>query len=49
MTVSSSSRRVFVTQSAAAATALAFPLVGGAQSKPIKIGVLHPVTGALGD
>ena len=39
--------RQFITQSAAAASTLAFPLVGGAQSKPIKIGVLHPVTGAL--
>jgi ABC-type branched-subunit amino acid transport system substrate-binding protein len=34
-------------QSAAAASALAFPLVGGAQPRPIKVGVLHPVTGAL--
>lgn len=40
-------RRHFITQSAAAASALAFPLVGGAQPKPVKIGVLHPVTGAL--
>ncbi|OYU32789.1 MAG: ABC transporter substrate-binding protein [Comamonadaceae bacterium PBBC2] len=40
-------RRHFMGQSAAAASALAFPLVGGAQPKPIKIGVLHPVTGAL--
>jgi branched-chain amino acid transport system substrate-binding protein len=44
---SSTNRRTFVAQTAAAATTLAFPLVGGAQSKPIKIGVLHPVTGAL--
>ena len=43
----SPSRRTFVAQTAAAATTLAFPLVGGAQSAPIKIGVLHPVTGAL--
>jgi branched-chain amino acid transport system substrate-binding protein len=34
-------------QSAAAASALAFPLVGGAQPATIKVGVLHPVTGAL--
>ncbi len=31
-------RRTFMGQSAAAASALAFPLVGGAQPKPIKIG-----------
>ena len=36
-----------MSQSAAAASALAFPLVGGAQPKTIKVGVLHPVTGAL--
>jgi branched-chain amino acid transport system substrate-binding protein len=41
------SRRRFMSRSAAAASALAFPLVGGAQTKPIKVGVLHPVTGAL--
>ncbi len=40
-------RRQFVSQTAAAASAMAFPLVGGAQPAPIKIGVLHPVTGAL--
>ena len=40
-------RRHFMTQSAAAASTLAFPLVGGAQPKSIKVGVLHPVTGAL--
>lgn len=40
-------RRHFMGQSAVAASALAFPLVGGAQPKPIKVGVLHPVTGAL--
>jgi branched-chain amino acid transport system substrate-binding protein len=34
-------------QSAAAASALAFPLVGGAQPKTVKVGILHPVTGAL--
>ncbi|MEO7392474.1 MAG: ABC transporter substrate-binding protein [Ramlibacter sp.] len=42
-----STRRYFMSQSAAAASALAFPLVGGAQPKSVKIGVLHPVTGAL--
>ena len=41
------SRRQFIAQSAATASALAFPLVAGAQPKPIKVGVLHPVTGAL--
>ncbi|HZN47018.1 MAG TPA: twin-arginine translocation signal domain-containing protein, partial [Ramlibacter sp.] len=38
-------RRRFVAQTGAAATALAFPLVGGAQPKPVRVGVLHPVTG----
>ena len=42
-----SNRRRFIQQSAAAASALAFPLVGGAQPKTIKVGILHPVTGAL--
>ena len=40
-------RRRFVSQSATLASALAFPLIGGAQPKPLKVGVLHPVTGAL--
>lgn len=40
-------RRHFISQSAAAASVLAFPLVAGAQPKTIKVGVLHPVTGAL--
>ncbi|MES2977938.1 MAG: ABC transporter substrate-binding protein [Pseudomonadota bacterium] len=40
-------RRQFVSQTAAAASAMAFPLVGGAQPAPVKIGVLHPVTGAI--
>jgi branched-chain amino acid transport system substrate-binding protein len=40
-------RRQFLAQSAAATSTLAMPLVGGAQPKPIKVGVLHPVTGAL--
>ena len=44
---SAATRRQFVAQSAAAASVLAFPLVAGAQPKTIKIGVLHPVTGAL--
>lgn len=42
-----SQRRAFLQQSAAAASALAFPLVGGAQPKPVKVGILHPVTGAI--
>lgn len=42
-----STRRHFMSQSAVAASALAFPLVGGAQAKAVKVGVLHPVTGAL--
>lgn len=42
-----STRRIFLHQSTAAASALAFPLVAGAQPKPVKVGVLHPVTGAL--
>ncbi len=40
-------RRHFIAQQSAAAAALAFPLVGGAQPKTIKVGILHPVTGAL--
>ncbi|MBI3367360.1 MAG: transporter substrate-binding protein, partial [Burkholderiales bacterium] len=40
-------RRTFIQQSAAAASALAFPMVGGAQPKAVKVGILHPVTGAL--
>ncbi|RPH43533.1 MAG: twin-arginine translocation signal domain-containing protein [Burkholderiales bacterium] len=42
-----STRRTFLKQSAVAGSATAFPLVGGAQPRPVKIGVLHPVTGAL--
>ena len=40
-------RRHFISQSAAAASALSFPLIAGAQPKTVKVGVLHPVTGAL--
>src|SRR3954468_7705143 len=40
-------RRRFVAQAGAAASVLAFPLVGGAQPKSVRVGVLHPVTGAL--
>jgi branched-chain amino acid transport system substrate-binding protein len=40
-------RRTFIQRSAAAASALALPLVGGTQPKAIKVGILHPVTGAL--
>jgi branched-chain amino acid transport system substrate-binding protein len=42
-----SHRRTFLHQSAAAASALAFPLVAGAQARAVKVGILHPVTGAL--
>ena len=42
-----STRRLFLTQTAAAASAVAVPLVAGAQPRAVKIGVLHPVTGAL--
>ncbi len=42
-----SNRRHFMSQTAAAASALAFPLIAGAQPKTVKVGVLHPVTGAL--
>jgi branched-chain amino acid transport system substrate-binding protein len=42
-----SNRRTFIQQSAAAASALAYPLVAGAQPKTVKVGILHPVTGAL--
>jgi branched-chain amino acid transport system substrate-binding protein len=47
MSAPSLNRRRFVVQTSAAATALAFPLVGGAQPKSVRVGVLHPVTGAL--
>ncbi len=47
MSTPASSRRQFITQAGAAASALAFPIVGGAQPKQVKVGVLHPVTGAL--
>jgi branched-chain amino acid transport system substrate-binding protein len=42
-------RRQFLTQSAAlsAGAALGFPLVARSQSGPVKVGVLHPVTGFL--
>src|SRR6187431_696435 len=40
-------RRTFLRESTATAAALVFPLVGGAQPKPLKVGILHPVTGAL--
>jgi len=42
-----SNRRQFIQQSAAGSATLAFPLIGGAQPKPVKVGILHPVTGAL--
>ena len=36
-------RRQFIQHSAAGTAALAFPLIGGAQPKPVKVGILHPV------
>ena len=40
------SRRVFVAGSTAlAAGTLGFPLIGGAQAKSVKVGLIHPVTG----
>ena len=47
MSTPSRNRRQFISQAGAAASALAFPMVGGAQPKAVKVGVLHPVTGAL--
>ena len=38
-------RRNFVAGTAAAATSLVFPFVARAQPAPVKVGVLHPVTG----
>ena len=38
-------RRNFVAGTAAAASSLMFPLVGRAKPAPVKVGVLHPVTG----
>jgi len=40
-------RRHFMSQTAAAASVMSFPLIAGAQAKTVKVGVLHPVTGAL--
>jgi branched-chain amino acid transport system substrate-binding protein len=40
-------RRHFMSQTAVAASVMSFPLIAGAQAKAIKVGVLHPVTGAL--
>ena len=42
-------RRAFIQRSAAlvGTSALGFPLIGGAQPKTVKVGILHPVTGAL--
>jgi branched-chain amino acid transport system substrate-binding protein len=47
MRTSDSKRRDFIIQAGTAASALAFPLVAGAQPQTVKVGVLHPVTGAL--
>jgi branched-chain amino acid transport system substrate-binding protein len=41
------SRRQFVSRAAAGGSVLVVPIIGRAQPKTIKIGVLHPVTGAL--
>ena len=41
------SRRQFIAEGAVAASSMAFPLVGGAQAKSVKVGIIHPVTGAL--
>ena len=38
-------RRIFIQQSAAAATTLGFPLIVGAQPAAVKVGMIHPVTG----
>jgi branched-chain amino acid transport system substrate-binding protein len=43
----SSNRRSFLHQSAAAASTLALPMLALAQPRPVKVGILHPVTGAL--
>ena len=40
-------RRHFMSQTAAAASVMSFPLIAGAQARTVKVGVLHPVTGAL--
>jgi len=42
-----SNRRTFLRESTATAAALAFPRIAGAQPRPLKVGILHPVTGAL--
>src|SRR5215472_13787860 len=47
--MSSVSRRRFLQSSALGAAALAAPAVLRAQGAPVKIGVLHPVSGALSD
>ena len=39
------SRRQFVVASGAVAGALAAPRIAGAQARPVRIGLLHPVTG----
>ncbi|AEG92944.1 ABC transporter substrate-binding protein [Ramlibacter tataouinensis] len=47
MSTPHNNRRRFIVQAGAAASALALPLVSGAQPRTVKVGVLHPVTGAL--
>ena len=40
------SRRDFIAGSSAlTAGTLGFPLIGGAQAKTVKVGIIHPVTG----
>ena len=40
------SRRNFIAGSSAlAAGTMGFPLIGGAQAKTVKVGIIHPVTG----
>lgn len=49
MTIRSANRRTFLRTAVAGATVAAFPLPLGAQPKTVKIGAVHPVTGALAE
>src|SRR5471030_1341437 len=43
------SRRGFIAGSGAlAAGTMGFPLIGGAQAAPVKVGLIHPLTGFVG-
>ena len=43
------SRRTFIAGSGAlAAGTMGFPLIGGAQPAPVKVGLIHPLTGFVG-